>query len=245
MISLKQVEKIYRTSNVETLALRNINIEIPDGALLSIMGPSGSGKSTLLNIMGLIDVPSEGEVQIGGQNVAGMSEKELAHLRNKMIGFVFQSFHLIPELNVVDNVELPLLYNSTLRSKERRALALKALDIVGLTDRQEHTPSQLSGGQQQRVAIARALVNDPLVILADEATGNLDTRTSYEIMALFQELNKQGKTIVFVTHEPDIARCIKRSVIFRDGHIIREGNNEKPVDANELLMNLPRNSEYD
>ena len=245
IIHIESLKKDYHLGEVVVHALRGIDLEIKAGEFVAVMGASGSGKSTLLNIIGCLDKPTSGEYLIDGVSMTGMSGDELAFLRNRKLGFVFQSYNLLPRTSALDNVELPLLYNSTLSSKERRAMALKALDIVGLTDRQEHTPSQLSGGQQQRVAIARALVNDPLVILADEATGNLDTRTSYEIMALFQELNKQGKTIVFVTHEPDIARCIKRSVIFRDGHIIREGINEKPVDANDLIMNLPRNSEYD
>ena len=217
MISLKQVEKIYRTSNVETLALRNINIEIPDGALLSIMGPSGSGKSTLLNIMGLIDVPSEGEVQIGGQNIAGMSEKELAYLRNKMIGFVFQSFHLIPELNVVDNVELPLLYRH-MSAGERRRLALEALEKVGLSARTKHFPGQMSGGQNQRVAVARAIVGKPNIILADEPTGNLDSAMSNEIMDILLSLNKEYEvTTAIVTHNQEIADRTEKTIRLFDG----------------------------
>jgi putative ABC transport system ATP-binding protein len=217
MISLKQVEKIYRTADVETLALRNINIEVPEGALYSIMGPSGSGKSTLLNIMGVIDAPTEGEVTIGGQNVEGMNEKELAHLRNAMIGFVFQSFHLIPELNVIDNVELPLLYRRV-SAGERRQRALEALENVGLSARTRHFPSQLSGGQCQRVAVARAIVGKPQIILADEPTGNLDSAMSNEIMEILLELNKSDNvTIAIVTHNEEIADRTDKIIRLFDG----------------------------
>jgi putative ABC transport system ATP-binding protein len=217
MISLKRVEKIYRTSNIETLALRNINIEVPQGALLSIMGPSGSGKSTLLNIMGLIDAPTEGDVWIGGNNIVGMSEKKLARLRNKMIGFVFQSFHLIAELSVVDNVELPLLYRRV-ATGERRRRAQDALEKVGLIARTKHFPTQLSGGQCQRVAVARAIVGNPEIILADEPTGNLDSAMSNEIMDILLGLNKQEKvTIAIVTHNQEIANRTDKIIRLFDG----------------------------
>ncbi len=244
IIRIRDLKKDYYLGEVVVHALRGINLEIGEGEFVSVMGASGSGKSTLLNILGCLDKPTSGDYFIDGVSMTGMSRNELAFLRNRKLGFVFQSYNLLPRTSAIENVALPLLYNSSIRSKERRIMALQALETVGLTDRQEHTPGQLSGGQQQRVAIARALVNNPLVILADEATGNLDTRTSYEIMALFQKLNGQGKTIVFVTHEPDIARCTKRNVIFRDGHIIRENNIDKPVNADELLKNLPQNSQY-
>jgi len=205
MIKLKQVEKIYRTSSVETLALRNINIDVPQGAFFSIMGPSGSGKSTLLNIMGLIDAPTEGEVHIAGENVKGKSDKELAQLRNRKIGFVFQNFHLIPDLTVVDNVELPLIYRR-MSAGERRRRALEALAKVGLGARTKHFPTQLSGGQCQRVAVARAIVGNPEIILADEPTGNLDSVMSDEIMEILLGLNKNDKvTIAVVTHNQGIA----------------------------------------
>jgi len=217
MIRLNQVEKIYRTSNVETLALRNINIEVPTGAFLAIMGPSGSGKSTLLNIMGLIDAPTQGEVFIGGKNVKGMRERELARLRNRMIGFVFQSFHLIPDLNVNDNVELPLIYRR-MTAGERRRRALAALAKVGLSARTRHFPNQLSGGQCQRVAVARAIVGEPEIILADEPTGNLDSAMSNEIMEILLALNKEDKvTIAVVTHNQGIADRTDRIVRLFDG----------------------------
>ncbi|MCX6827850.1 MAG: ABC transporter ATP-binding protein [candidate division Zixibacteria bacterium] len=217
MISLNQVEKIYRTSSVETLALHNINIEVPEGSFLSIMGPSGSGKSTLLNIMGLIDAPTEGEVLIGGNNVVGMSEKEMARLRNKMIGFVFQSFHLIADLSVVDNVELPLIYRK-MTAGERQRRALDALAKVGLSARTKHFPTQLSGGQCQRVAVARAIVSDPKIILADEPTGNLDSNMSNEIMEILLTLNKEEKvTIAIVTHNEEIADRTNRIIRLFDG----------------------------
>ncbi len=217
MINLNQVEKIYRTSSVETLALHNINIEVPEGSFLSIMGPSGSGKSTLLNIMGLIDAPTEGEVLIGGNNVVGMSEKEMAHLRNKMIGFVFQSFHLIADLSVVDNVELPLIYRK-MTAGERQRRALDALAKVGLSARTKHFPTQLSGGQCQRVAVARAIVGDPKIILADEPTGNLDSNMSNEIMEILLTLNKEEKvTIAVVTHNEEIADRTNRIIRLFDG----------------------------
>jgi putative ABC transport system ATP-binding protein len=217
MISLKQVEKIYRTSSVETLALRNINIEVPAGAFLSIMGPSGSGKSTLLNIMGLIDAPTEGEVQLGGNNVMGMSEKKMAHMRNRMIGFVFQSFHLIDDLTVVDNVELPLIYRR-MTAGERRRRALDALAKVGLSARTKHFPTQLSGGQCQRVAVARAIVGKPEIILADEPTGNLDSAMSNEIMDILLALNKEEKvTIAVVTHNQGIADRTDKIIRLFDG----------------------------
>ncbi len=203
------------------------------------MGASGSGKSTMLNIIGCLDRPTSGNYDLDGVNVSTMSRNERAAIRNLKIGFVFQAYNLLPRTSALENAELPLMYNSRIRAKERKDRAVAALEAVGLKDRLDHMPNQLSGGQQQRVAIARSLVNDPVVILADEATGNLDTRTSYEIMSLLQELNRQGKTIVFVTHEADIARCATRSVLFRDGHIIREEEIKNRLDATEMLKALP------
>ncbi|SYZ72244.1 conserved hypothetical protein [Candidatus Zixiibacteriota bacterium] len=217
MINLTQVEKIYRTSSVETLALREINIDVPAGAFFSIMGPSGSGKSTLLNIMGLIDAPTKGDVRVNGKNVVGMNEKELARLRNKMIGFVFQSFHLIADLSVVDNVELPLIYRK-MSAGERRRRALEALGKVGLSARVKHFPTQLSGGQCQRVAVARAFVGSPEIILADEPTGNLDSAMSDEIMDILLALNKEDNvTVALVTHNQSIADRTDKIIRLFDG----------------------------
>jgi putative ABC transport system ATP-binding protein len=193
----------------------------------------------MLNIIGCLDKPTSGDYILDGINISGLSKNELASYRNRKLGFVFQTYNLLPRTTALDNVELPLLYNSTIKSKERRERAINALESVGLADRMHHKPNQLSGGQQQRVAIARSLVNDPVVILADEATGNLDTRTSYEIMSLFQDLNSKGKTIVFVTHEPDIARCTTRNVIFKDGLLLRETGVKDRINAMEMLASIP------
>jgi putative ABC transport system ATP-binding protein len=220
-------------------ALRGVDLKISQGEFVAIMGASGSGKSTMLNIIGCLDRPTEGTYLLDGVNVAGMSKNERAAIRNLKIGFVFQSYNLLSRTSALENVELPLMYNPLIKARERRERAIAALEAVGLADRMGHMPNQLSGGQQQRVAIARSLVNDPVVILADEATGNLDSRTSYEIMSLFQDLNAKGKTIVFVTHEPDIARCMTRSVVFRDGHIIREEEIKNRIIAGEVLEAMP------
>jgi putative ABC transport system ATP-binding protein len=217
MIQLTHVEKVYRTSSIETLALQDINMEIPTGAFLSVMGPSGSGKSTLLNIIGLLDDPTQGSVTIDERPTANMDDQELARMRNRKIGFVFQSYHLINDLSVVDNVELPLIYRR-LSAAERRRLALEALEKVGLSARTKHFPSQLSGGQCQRVAIARAIVGQPEVLLADEPTGNLDSVMSNEIMDILTQLNKTEKTtIVMVTHSDQLARRSERIMRLFDG----------------------------
>ena len=239
MIRTVKLDKVFRTEEIETSALNEVDLHIQKGEFVAIMGPSGCGKSTLLNIIGLLDNPTSGEYYFDNQEVGAFKERNRTLLRKGNIGFVFQSFNLIDELNVYENVELPLFYDSKIEPRERRGRAEAALEAVGLTDRMHHMPNQLSGGQQQRVAIARSLVNDPVVILADEATGNLDTRTSYEIMALLQDLNSKGKTIVFVTHEPDIAKFMTRQVVFRDGHIIREELVTDRNNAVELLKALP------
>lgn len=218
MIELQNVEKVYRTSTIETVALHNINLSIGKGEFLSIMGPSGCGKSTLLNIMGLLDMPTTGAIHIGGQAFERIPDRELANFRNKIIGFIFQSYHLINDLPVIDNVELPLLYRSGIAAGERRQLAKEALEKVGLSNRVRHFPSQLSGGQKQRVAIARAIVGRPQVILADEPTGNLDSAMGREVLDILIQLNKnEGTTIVMVTHDEQMARQSHRLVRLFDG----------------------------
>ena len=217
MITLTSLSKIYRTNEIETVALENVNLKVDRGEFLSIMGPSGCGKSTLLNIMGLLDAPTAGTIEINGTHTEGMKDKELAAFRNKTLGFVFQSFHLINSLNVMDNVELPLLYRP-IASSERRKLAQEVLEKVGLSHRMRHFPAQLSGGQCQRVAIARAIIGNPEIILADEPTGNLDSKMGAEVMELLHRLNKEdGRTIVMVTHNEEQAGQTSRTVRFFDG----------------------------
>lgn len=217
MINLQNIEKVYRTDTIQTLALNNINLNVGKGEFLSIMGPSGCGKSTLLNIMGLLDAPSKGQVKISDQSTTHLSDKEMAKFRNQKLGFIFQSYHLINDLQVIDNVELPLLYRNT-SAKERRKLATEALEKVGLSNRTKHFPTQLSGGQRQRVAIARAIVGRPEIILADEPTGNLDSAMGNEIMEILMNLNEQeGTTIVMVTHDENMAHKTHRLVRLFDG----------------------------
>lgn len=239
IIDISSLKKDYFVGEVTVHALRGIDMQISKGEFVAIMGASGSGKSTMLNILGCLDRPTAGTYLLDGINVAEMSKNERAAIRNRKIGFVFQSYNLLSRTSALENVELPLMYNPNISARERKERAIASLEAVGLQERMDHMPNQLSGGQQQRVAIARSLVNDPVVILADEATGNLDTRTSYEIMALLQELNEKGKTIVFVTHEPDIARCMSRSIVFRDGHIIRQEDVKNRLAAVETLKALP------
>jgi putative ABC transport system ATP-binding protein len=239
LIEIVNLKKDYFVGEVTVHALRGVEMVVNEGEFVAIMGASGSGKSTMLNIIGCLDKPTEGDYILDGTNISDLNKNQLAALRNRKLGFVFQTYNLLPRTTALDNVELPLLYNKLVKSKERKERARQAIESVGLTDRMYHKPNQLSGGQQQRVAIARSLVNDPVVILADEATGNLDTRTSYEIMALFQELNNQGKTIVFVTHEPDIARCATRNIIFKDGVILRESLVKDRINALEMLASIP------
>lgn len=240
IIEVENLKKDFYVGDVTVRALKGINIQIRQGEFVAIMGTSGSGKSTMLNILGCLDKPSSGTYKLDGISISELNKNELAELRNHKLGFVFQSYNLLSRTSALENVELPLFYNSKVNAKERKERAVAALEAVGLADRMYHMPNQLSGGQQQRVAIARSLVNDPVVILADEATGNLDTRTSYEIMELFQRLNAdEGKTIVFVTHEPDIARLTSRNIIFRDGHVTRECFVDERLFASDLLKSLP------
>ena len=221
MIKVNNLSKVFRTEEIETTALNGVSFEIADGEFVAIMGPSGCGKSTLLNIMGLLDAPSSGKIEINGTSVESMKDKELAAFRNKTLGFVFQSFHLINSLNVIDNVELPLLYRK-MAAKERTRLAKEVLDRVGLSHRMRHMPTQLSGGQCQRVAIARAIVGNPEIILADEPTGNLDSKMGAEVMELLHKLNKEdGRTIVMVTHNEEQAKQTSRTIRFFDGRQVQ------------------------
>ncbi len=230
LIELEHVTKIYTMGEVELRALDDVSLEIPQGQFVAIMGASGSGKSTLMNIIGCLDRPTSGHYRLAGQDVGHLARNELARIRNETIGFVFQHFNLLSRTSARENVELPLLYGSRMLSRERSDRAQAALDRVGIGARADHAPNQLSGGQQQRVAIARAIVNRPKLILADEPTGALDTRTSMEIMQLFQELGQTGITIVLVTHEADIGRCAERVITMRDGHVLSDTLQE-PVKA--------------
>jgi putative ABC transport system ATP-binding protein len=239
IISIKQLCKNYYVGDETVSALKEVDLTISKGEFVAIMGASGSGKSTLLNILGCLDLPTSGDYFLDGINVKTLNKNRLAEIRNQKLGFVFQSYNLLPRTSALENVELPLLYNPTVGNVERRERAEEALIAVGLKDRMKHLSNQMSGGQQQRVAIARSLVNKPVVIFADEATGNLDTRTSLEIMSLFQELNDKGITICFVTHEPDIAEFTKRNVMFRDGKIINDLAIAKPNRARIVLEKLP------
>jgi putative ABC transport system ATP-binding protein len=220
MIHLDQVSKMYRTDRIETTALDNINLSVEKGDFVSIMGPSGCGKSTLLNLMGLLDEPSKGKVELDGITINGQGDRALARVRNERIGFIFQQFHLVSDLSVLDNVEIPLLYRR-MSNKERRKAALAALDRVGLSSRTRHFPTQLSGGQQQRVAIARAIVGKPSILLADEPTGNLDSQMGDEIMGILEGLNAEGATIVMVTHDPRLAERTHRTVRLFDGRQVQ------------------------
>ncbi len=222
LIAVKDLMKTYTTGSESVHALNQVSLTIEKGEFLAIMGASGSGKSTFMNILGCLDIPTSGEYEMEGVSVLGRTSNELAEVRNQKLGFVFQSFNLLARTSALENVELPLLYNNTVSSDKRESKSLAALKSVGLGDRVNAMPNELSGGQQQRVAIARALVNDPIVIMADEPTGNLDSRTSYEIMGIFQGLNDSGITVVMVTHEPDIAQFAKRNVVFKDGKIISD-----------------------
>jgi putative ABC transport system ATP-binding protein len=221
VIEVKDIHKIYDLGDIKVHALKGISLDIKNGDFVSIMGASGSGKSTFMNIIGCLDKPTKGEYYLDNNQVSSLDSDELAEIRNKKIGFVFQSFNLLSRTTALENVELPMIYNNT-DSKKRAEMANQAIKMVGLEGRKHHLPSQLSGGEQQRVAIARAIVNNPSLILADEPTGNLDSQTSMEIMEIFKALNKQGKTIIMITHEQDIAKHAERIIIFKDGYIIKE-----------------------
>jgi putative ABC transport system ATP-binding protein len=244
ILDIQNMKREFVMGSETVRALKGVSFEVLQGEFVTIMGSSGSGKTTLLNILGCLDQPGNGSYLLDGVDVKALSRNELAGLRNEKIGFVFQSYNLLARTSALENVELPLLYNNKITATQRRERALQALQAVKLGDRADHTPNQLSGGQQQRVAIARALVNEPVMILADEATGNLDTRTSYEIMLLLQELNRQGKTIVFVTHEPDIAAFSSRTITLKDGKIVKDTKNEHIRSAKEALDALPVKDDY-
>jgi putative ABC transport system ATP-binding protein len=230
VITLEGITKVYRTGEVEVAALKGISLHIPEGEFVAIMGPSGSGKSTLMNLIGCLDQPSSGSYILDGYDVSALTDDQLAWIRNRKIGFVFQSYNLIPRASAVHNVEMPLIYAGNNQARRERAMA--ALESVGLLERAGHLPNELSGGQQQRVAVARALVTDPAILLADEPTGNLDSESSLEIMKLLRDLNQQGRTIVLITHEPDIAAFAQRVVRVRDGVIVSD---ERPAVAAEIV----------
>ncbi len=244
ILEIHDVRREFTMGTEIVRALKGVSFNVDAGEFVTIMGSSGSGKTTLLNMLGCLDKPTSGTYLLDSVNVKDLSRDELAKLRNTKIGFVFQAYNLLPRTSALENVELPLLYNPTIGTKERTERAIAALQAVKLDGRFDHTPNQLSGGQQQRVAIARALVNEPVMILADEATGNLDTRTSYEIMALMQDLNQNGKTIVFVTHEPDIASFSSRTVMLRDGKVQKDTLNTNRRSAKESLASLPETDDY-
>ncbi len=243
VIEIQNIKRNFQVGDETVHALRGVSFNINEGEFVTIMGTSGSGKSTLLNILGCLDTPTSGEYLLDDIPVRTMSKPQRAVLRNRKIGFVFQSYNLLPKTTAVENVELPLMYNSAVSASERRRRAIESLQAVGLGDRLEHKSNQMSGGQMQRVAIARALVNNPAVILADEATGNLDTRTSFEILVLFQKLHAEGRTIIFVTHNPELALYSSRNIRLRDGQVIEDTTNPNILSAAEALAALPKNDE--
>ena len=238
ILRVAELHKYYDLGDTRVHALRGVSLEIQHGEFVAVMGASGSGKSTFMNILGCLDRPTSGQYLLEGTDVSGLTKRELAHIRNQKIGFVFQGFNLLGRTTALENTELPMLYSRIAR-KERESRARDALTLVGLGDRLHHFPSQMSGGQQQRVAIARALVNQPRILLADEPTGNLDSRTSVEVMEIFQKLNASGLTIILVTHEPGIARFTQRQIVFRDGHIRRDDPVSSPLSAGEVLKTMP------
>ena len=243
VIEIQNIKRNFQVGDETVHALRGVSFNINEGEFVTIMGTSGSGKSTLLNILGCLDTPTSGEYLLDDIPVRTMSKPQRAVLRNRKIGFVFQSYNLLPKTTAVENVELPLMYNSAVSASERRRRAIESLQAVGLGDRLEHKSNQMSGGQMQRVAIARALVNNPAVILADEATGNLDSRTSFEILVLFQKLHAEGRTIIFVTHNPELSQYSSRNIRLRDGQVMEDTTNPKIVSAAEALAALPKNDE--
>lgn len=243
VIELQNIKRNFVVGDEIVHALRGISFKICEGEFVTIMGTSGSGKSTLLNTLGCLDTPTSGEYYLDEISVRTMSKSQRAILRNRKIGFVFQNYNLLPKTTAVANVELPLMYNPAVSAAERKRRAVEALIAVGLGDRLEHKSNQMSGGQMQRVAIARALVNNPAVILADEATGNLDTRTSFEILVLFQKLHAEGRTIIFVTHNPDLSQYSSRNIRLRDGHVIEDTINQRVLSAAEALAALPKNDD--
>ena len=243
VIEIQNIKRNFQVGDETVHALRGVSFNINEGEFVTIMGTSGLGKSTLLNILGCLDTPTSGEYLLDDIPVRTMSKPQRAVLRNRKIGFVFQSYNLLPKTTAVENVELPLMYNSAVSASERRRRAIESLQAVGLGDRLEHKSNQMSGGQMQRVAIARALVNNPAVILADEATGNLDSRTSFEILVLFQKLHAEGRTIIFVTHNPELSQYSSRNIRLRDGQVIEDTTNPKILSAAEALAALPKNDE--
>ena len=243
IIRLENIKRDFHVGDEIVHALRGVSFTIYEGEFVTIMGTSGSGKSTLLNTLGCLDTPTSGEYYLDGMSVRTMNKRQRATLRNRKIGFVFQNYNLLPKTTSVENVELPLMYNPAFNAAQRKEKAINALIAVGLGDRLMHKSNQMSGGQMQRVAIARALVNDPAVILADEATGNLDTRTSFEILVLFQRLHAEGRTIIFVTHNPEIAQYSSRNIMLRDGHITADVQNEHILSAAEALAALPKSDD--
>ena len=243
VIEIQNIKRNFQVGDETVHALRGVSFNINEGEFVTIMGTSGSGKSTLLNILGCLDTPTSGEYLLDDIPVRTMSKPQRAVLRNRKIGFVFQSYNLLPKTTAVENVELPLMYNSAVSASERRRRAIESLQAVGVGDRLEHKSNQMSGGQMQRVAIARALVNNPAVILADEATGNLDSRTSFEILVLFQKLHAEGRTIIFVTHNPELSQYSSRNIRLRDGQVIEDTTNPKILSAAEALAALPKNDE--
>ena len=243
IIRLEKISRNFVVGNEEVHALRGVSFSINEGEFVTIMGTSGSGKSTLLNLLGCLDTPTSGEYYLDGVAVRTMGKNDRAMLRNRKIGFVFQNYNLLPKTTALENVELPLMYNSKISAKERERRASEALDVVGLSDRKMHKSNQMSGGQQQRVAIARALVNDPVILLADEATGNLDTRTSYSILMLFQEIFRRGRTIIFVTHNPELSQFSSRNIVLRDGKIVSDTINTNIRSAKEVYDSLPKEND--